>query len=228
MRVEAVTSDPRRSNRTFYPAMATILAALIFAGFTRSFYARGWSPSDTPLALPVFVHGVAGTLFVVAFAVQSWLVTAGRVAAHRKLGVAAALLAVLLVGSGIAVTVHLERGHSPEASPVFVAHVFANAVPLASFAILAAAGIWQRRTAARHKRLMLMAAVVLLPPGTGRLFAQLGVEWLNIPVYACAASANAVYDLVTTGRAHALSVWPAAALIVIDIAITWWLRAVGA
>ena len=65
----------RRSRRgrwiaKFYPAMATMLAALVVAGFTPTFYARGWSDA-APLVRTVLVHGVAGTDWVLVFATQS-------------------------------------------------------------------------------------------------------------------------------------------------------------
>lgn len=211
----------------FYPAMATVLAVLVFAGFTPSFYARGWSGGAAPLASPVFLHGVAGTMFVLVFAVQSWLVAFGRISWHRRLGVAGALLAALFLASGIVVTLNLERGHVFDSARVLAAHVWTNAAPLAAFALLVSAGVWQRQAAARHKRLMLLAAVVLLPPATGRLLGPLDLAWLNLPIYVSAAAANAVYDFATRGQPHVLSVVPAAALVAIDITTTWWLAAVG-
>jgi hypothetical protein len=206
--------------------MATIIAALVLAGFTPSFYARGWSDA-APLVAMLFLHGVAGTAFVLVFAGQSWWIAAGHEAWHRMLGVVGAVIAAAFVLSGAAVTVNLERSHAGESARVLAAHLWTNAAPLAAFAVLVGAGIWQRGVPVRHKRLMLLAAVVLLPPATGRLFGPLGLEWLNLPIYVGAAGANAVYDVMTRGRPHALSIWPAAALVVIDITTTWWLAAVG-
>ncbi len=217
--------DLARHDRQFYPAMATVIAVLVLAGFTPSFYARDWS--GAPLAVPAILHGVAGTLFVLMFVMQAWLIAAAREAVHRKLGVVGAAVAAVFVLTGIAVTVRLEQSHVGEAARVLAAHVWTNAAPLAAFALLVAAAIWQRNRPARHKRLMLLAAVVLLPPATGRLFGPLELAWLNLPVYVCAAGANAVYDVVTRGRPHALSVWPAAALVAIDVTTTSWLAAVG-
>ena len=223
----SVSESALPQDRKFYPAMATVIAALVFAGFTPSFYARDWSGGAGPLAGSVFVHGVAGTLFVLVFATQSWLIAAGGEPWHRKLGVAGALLATALVLSGIVVTLNLEQSHIGESRRVLAAHVWTNAAPLAAFALLLAAGIWQRHAPARHKRLMLLAAVVLLPPATGRLFSPLDLAWLNLPVYVCAAAANVVYDVITRGRPHALSVFPAVALVAIDVTTTWWLATVG-
>jgi hypothetical protein len=214
-------------DRKFYPVMATVIAVLVLAGFTPSFYARGWSGEALPLATPIVLHGIAGTLFVAVFAAQSWLIAAGREPLHRKLGVAAAVLAVLFVLSGIRVTVNLEQSHGGESARVLAAHVWTNAAPLAAFAVLVTAGIWQRRVGARHKRLLLLAAIVLLPPATGRLLGPLELAWLNLPVYVCAAAANPVYDLLTRGRPHAWSLLPALALVAIDGVTTAWLAAVG-
>jgi hypothetical protein len=129
--------------------------------------------------------------------------------------------------TGIAVTVRLEHSHVGESARVLAAHVWTNAAPLAAFAALIAAGILQRNVPVRHKRLMLLAAVVLLPPATGRLLGPLDLAWLNLPLYVGAAGANAVYDIVTRGRPHAVSVYPALALVAIDVTTTQWLAAVG-
>ena len=225
MTARPATAAAVPQDRAFYPAIATVLAVLVLAGFTPSFYAR--SSAVAPLAMPVFAHGVAGTLFVLVFAVQSWLVAAGRESWHRKLGVAGAAIAGAFVVTGAVVTVDLEQGHVGESARVLAAHVWTNGAPLVAFALLVAAGIWQRRSSARHKRLMLLAAVVLLPPATGRLFGPLDLAWLNLPIYVCAAFANTVYDLVTRGRPHPLSLLPAVVLVTIDVITTSWLAAVG-
>jgi len=213
------------ADHKFYPAMATLIAVVVFVGFTPSFYSRPFEVA--PLALPAVLHGVAGTLFVLTFTVQSWLVALGRTQWHRKLGVAGGVLAAVFLASGIGVTLNLELEHIIEPERMFAAHVWTNAAPLAAFAVLVATGLAQRRVPARHKRLMLLAAVVLLPPATGRLFAPLDLAWLNLPVYACAAGANAVYDVIVRGRPHVFSLGPAVLLVAIDITTTFWLAAVG-
>jgi hypothetical protein len=219
------SAAPAPHDRKFYPAMAAVIGLVVLAGFTPSFYAR---PGELgPLAPAVLLHGLAGTLFVLAFVAQSWLVAAGREPWHRRLGSGGAVLAAAFALTGAAVTVRLEQSHAFDSARVLAAHVWTNAAPLAAFAVLVAAGIWQRRVPARHKRLMLLAAVVLLPPASARLLGPLELAWLNLPLYACAAFANAVYDVVTRGRPHPLSVWPAAALVAIDVTTTRWLAAVG-
>jgi hypothetical protein len=74
---------------------------------------------------------------------------------------------------------------------------------------------------------MLLAAVVLLPPGIGRLFGQLGIDGLNLPVYAAFAFAPVAHDLLARRRPELVSVVGAVVLVAIDLVTTSWLAAVG-
>jgi hypothetical protein len=211
----------------FFVGFALVIALLLFAGFTPSFFARGRFGELPPLPSLVVAHGVLGTVWVSLFVAQAWLAAARRFDWHRRLGCVAIAAAVAFVVTGAFVVRALERGHSFDTSEVLAAHLFTNVAPLAAFAVLVACGIWQRRVPARHKRLMLLAAVVLLPPGIGRLFAQLGIEGLNLAVYAAFAFAPVAYDWVARGRAEVVSIVGAVALVAIDLATTSWLAAVG-
>jgi hypothetical protein len=62
---------------------------------------------------------------------------------------------------------------------------------------------------------------------TGRLSGPLDLASVDLPIYSCAAFANAIYDLLTRGRPHPWSLFPAAALVAIDVITTSWLAAVG-
>jgi hypothetical protein len=158
---------------------------------------------------------------------QVGLIAAGRASSHRYLGVLGAVLSVAFVASGIAVTAGLERGHAGESNAVLAAHLFTNVAPLTAFTLFVTVALWQRGVAARHKRLMLLAAIVLAPPAIGRLFGNLGLSHLNLLAYASLAFANALYDVWARGRPHPVSLLGAAALVGIDVATTSWLDAVG-
>ena len=218
-------TSPR--DRAFYFSMALVLVALAAAGFAPTFYARGSLSGLPPLPLAVALHGVAGTAWVVLFAIQSALIATRRVVWHRRLGVLGAGLAIAFVASGIAVIAGLERAHVGESRGTFAAHLFTNVGPLTAFALFVAAALWQRSVAASHKRLMLMAAIVLTPPAIGRLFGYLDLARLNLLAYAALAFANAVYDTWARGRPHTVSLVGAAALVAIDVTTTLWLAAVG-
>lgn len=207
--------------------MALVLAALVAAGFAPTFYARSAFESFGPLPVPVLVHGAIGTAWVLLFAAQIGCIATRHVEWHRRLGWLAAALTVAFVAAGIVVIADLERSHGAESLAWRAAHVFTNGAPLTAFALLVGAGVWQRRAAARHKRLMLLAAVVLLPPAIGRLFARLDLQELNLAAYAALAYANAAYDWAVYRRPHAVSLVGASVLVGIDVATTAWLAAVG-
>jgi len=214
-------------DRRFYSAMAALVVVAIVAGFAPTFFARGVFFELPPLTPAVRLHGLLGTVWVALFAVQTWLVAAGRRAWHRSLGPIGVIVAVGFVASGVLVVRALEQSHGSEAGATLAAHLFTNGAPLAAFAVFVVAGVLQRHVAARHKRFMLLAAVVLLPPAVGRLFGPLGVAYLNLPVYACAAFANVAYDLWSRRGPHPVSLCGATALLAIDVATTWWLAQVG-
>jgi hypothetical protein len=214
------------AEHVFYCAMALLLAVLVAAGFAPTFFARGLSGAAS-LPSSVFVHGVCGTAWVLLFVAQTTLVATRRIAWHRRLGWVAAAAAVAFVASGAVVTAALERSHGAEPWTWRAPHLFTNSAPLCAFALLVLAGVWQRARSAVHKRLMLLAAVVLLPPAIGRLFAVLDVAQLSFAAYAAFAFANAVYDWLAHGRPHAVSLLGAVALVAIDGVTTTWLAAVG-
>jgi uncharacterized membrane protein YozB (DUF420 family) len=215
-----------RFEHAFYGSAALVLLALVAAGFAPTFFARDVAVLG-PLPSAALVHGIAGTAWLLLFATQVALVATRRVAWHRRLGLAAAAVAVVFVASGVVVIANLERSHGTEPLAWRAPHLFTNGAPLTSFALLVAAGIWQRATTARHKRLMLLAAVVLAPPAIGRLFGELSLTELNFVAYAALAFASSMFDWLAHGRPHAISLLGAAALVAIDAVTTVWLAAIG-
>jgi hypothetical protein len=211
---------------TFYVGMALVLVALAAAGFLPTLYARDVAVAG-PLPWPALVHGIAGTAWLTLFAAQTALIATRRIAWHRRAGWAVAAVSAAFVASGVLVVAALERSHGAEPLAWRAPHLFTNGAPLTAFALLVAAGVWQRARAARHKRLMLLAAVVLSPPAIGRLFGRLGLTELNLVAYAALAFANAAYDWLAHGRPHAVSLLGAASLVAIDAVTTAWLAEVG-
>jgi hypothetical protein len=216
-------TSPR--DRWFFSGMATLLVAVIFAGFVPTFFAR--DAELPPLTLAQLLHGLAGTAWLALFAVQAWLVAAGRRDWHRRSGWLGAVLAAAFALGGLGVISAVERSHVYDSFGTFAAHAYANGAPTAAFAALVALGVWQRRRAAAHKRWMLLAAIALLPPGTGRLFGHLGVSWLNLPVYYCVMCVPAAYDVAIRRRVHPASLFGAVALAAIELSTDEWLAALG-
>jgi hypothetical protein len=109
------------------------------------------------------------TAWFVLFFVQARLVATGRTLVHRKLGVAGAMLALLVVVLGTQLGIASARSGS---SPIGVPPLVFLVMPLGEmvvFAALVAAAIVLRKRGPYHKRLMLLASIAMLTPATARL-----------------------------------------------------------
>ena len=66
-----MTDFKSRSDRWFFSGMGTLLAAMIFAGFVPTFFAR--DAGLPPLSAAQRLHGLTGTAWLALFVVQAWL-----------------------------------------------------------------------------------------------------------------------------------------------------------
>jgi hypothetical protein len=117
---------------------------------------------DYPLI--VHFHAVAFVGWLVLFTTQVALIRNGRADIHRRLGLAGAALATVMVvlGPATALTVdahaYVTKGHTPE----FLAVQFTD---ILAFAGLTAAGLLLRAIPSAHKRLMLMGLIYISDAG---------------------------------------------------------------
>jgi hypothetical protein len=159
----------RAVDHRFYTWVAVGVALIVFAGFAQTYYLKAFF--ETPALSPLFhIHGLLMTAWFLLFFVQVRLVAAHRTDLHRRLGVAGAVLAGLIVVIGIDVGLTSARRHLA-ADPNSDALVFLP-LPLISvvvFAIIVAAAILLRRRPEYHKRLMVLACVSILAAGIDRV-----------------------------------------------------------
>ena len=118
----------------FYKLIAIALALFMIAGFSRTYYLRFLSDLP-PMTWLVHLHGLVFTAWVVLFVVQTRLIASHRVALHMKLGVAGAVLALLVVAVGIATVM----GNSviPRIRPTGLTPQQATVVPFISITLFA-------------------------------------------------------------------------------------------
>jgi uncharacterized membrane protein YozB (DUF420 family) len=155
------------AERRLYGVAALVAAVIAFAGFAPTYYLKGVFGTPELRAL-VHVHGLVMTLWIVLFLTQAWLVAARRVDLHRRLGVAGAVLAALVVGVGVATAIEgARRGVSPGPPPL-VFLLIPISVALA-FGLFVGAAVLLRRRSDWHKRLMLLATLSILTPAIARL-----------------------------------------------------------
>jgi hypothetical protein len=197
--------------------MAVVLALTVFSGFASSYYLpfvtggpqRTFSGgSITPL---VHLHGALFTMWVGLFIVQTALVAGHRVAVHRRLGVAGAVLAAMMVvaGTTLAVSTAARGGAPPGVAPLaFLAIPLFDMILFATFVTVALAF---RRNKEAHKRLMLLAYISLMAAAAARLpivpaspIGYFGAAFLFVVV-------AAMYDGFSRRRVHRVYVWGGAA-----------------
>jgi hypothetical protein len=209
MAVSATAVRTGRRTRRFYVGMAIAITITVFAGFSRSYFLKGWY--GTPeLSRLLHVHGLVFTAWVLFFLAQTTLVATGRTYLHRRMGIAGAVLAalVVIVGTAVAIT-RVKTGTSPIPGVPPLGFLAIPLFDMVVFAILVGTALYFRRRLETHKRLMtlsmitLLAAPVaridfpLLPPGPPTFFALADLFIVAI----------LVYDLRTRRKAHPATIW---------------------
>ncbi|HSP19895.1 MAG TPA: hypothetical protein VLQ79_10285 [Myxococcaceae bacterium] len=210
----AIARAPRLSERAFYTGFTVLMAAVVFAGFARTYYLRPLVPAPAlvgqlPVTRLIHLHALLFSGWMLLLVTQARLVATRKLALHLRLGAASVALAVLMVCVGTVTALQaVARGVSPpglDARRFLVVPLFALGV----FATLYTAAIVERRNPQAHKRLMLLATIGLLPPALARwLIFYLG---LGAPVVLGVTTLFlvplVVWDLKTRGRLHPATLW---------------------
>lgn len=204
----------------FYRSMGLAAATVAIAGFVPGLVRSNRLGPLTPL---VAWHGALGAAWLVLYLAQTTLIGRGSREQHRRLGFAGVGLAIAFVITGYAVAIAQTRrgfdlsGDLRVADDPLAALVFPLG-DLLSFSILVGlATLWRRRPD-WHKRLILLATVVLMAAPLAHLIGQ--VPALNafpplilLPL-ASFYFAAAVHDRWTDRRLHPVSLWGAIVLLV--------------
>jgi len=160
----------------FYPLISFALVAVVLVGFSRTYYLRLFS-GPLPLTTLVHVHAALFTAWLALFVAQVLLVAAHRVDLHRKLGIASAVFAVLVIAVGI-LTV-LQSATSNRVSPSGLAPPQFSIIGFTSigmFAVFLTLGVAFRRRPGLHRRFMILAMVAATSPATSRLLRIFDVQ----------------------------------------------------
>ena len=199
------SADRRRTlDHRFYTAMAIAIAVGVFAGFSRTYFARSYFHSPE-IPFWVHVHGVIFTSWIVFYLLQNLLAMFGRMRLHRSLGLVGGILAsgVVLLGSAIALRQARQGRFFP--FPDVYSSLAVSFGQMLLFAIFISIGLRLRRDGETHKRLILMATQLFFFPAFGRLLQ--GVNLTTLSLAMCFYLAGPVYDLVSRGSVHKAYRW---------------------
>jgi hypothetical protein len=213
---EAIVGPRRRSR--FFPGIAIALGLAVFIGFAPSYYLKTWFATPELTAL-LQVHGALFTAWMLLLVVQTSLIANERVRLHRRLGVAGAALAVLMVIAGVATAIAIAQARlaAGELAPGGIPPLPFMTVPMGAMVLfpgLVGTALWFRRNPEIHKRLMIIATIELATAGIARLPV---IEALGPVGFFGVADlfliALIVHDVKTRGRVHAATAWGGAVLV---------------
>lgn len=177
----------RTSLRLFYIGSAALMLLLAFIGFNK-FYLHGQAfpgrEITPPIRTLVITHGIAMTAWLGLLLAQPTLIAARKHRLHMQLGKLGALLAAVILITGIWLAIRTTAVTPPEVILFGLAPKPFMAVPFISvviFAIFVALGVMYRRKPHIHRSMMLLATLAAMSAAVARiqplndLYA--GTEW---------------------------------------------------
>lgn len=185
----------RTSDRYFFSAFALYYLVTMLIGFGHS--TAQVMERDGGLRTIAIVHGIVGTVWLLLYVTQTWLIAGRRWKLHMTLGVAGLPVMVGVFVTGI---IAVFRLHLPaENLPIGLMH---SEVALFTLGLVyAVLGIGYRKRVAWHKRFLLMSMILLSPAGIARVVQFIGYEPASVVAYLfiiflIPLFAIVVYDLV--------------------------------
>jgi len=191
-------------SRSFYLAMSLWMAAIVVVGFWPTYY--GPLLSGTFELKPIVeIHAVVFSGWIVLFVAQTLLVYTGRLKWHRKVGwfavaYAAVMVAVVLTALAMRFSDHMAAGDIREAHRSLII----SSVDLLLFGGFLTAAIAYRKKAQIHKRLIIVATVVLMGPAVGRMTFLSAFPLILFVLYSSPILFGMAFDFVIRRRVHAV------------------------
>ena len=186
----------------FFTFLGLLLTTIVIFGFGASARAL----PDGPASLPMLyhIHGFIFLAWFVFFTVQASLIRNQRPELHITLGHLSVILAVSMLITGFLMMRSAYNApsfsigsNSRDASMMF------PLTDLINFSIAFMLGLFNRRNPVAHKRLMLLAGILLLDPAVARLVEAIGAPFLFIPIIELGLFAALLnYDRVRLKRPH--------------------------
>jgi hypothetical protein len=204
-----------RTSGWFFVGISAILFVTVLVGFAPTFYLRGYVGTTrlalAPPTLPGYlqVHGVLLTSWFLLFLIQTAFIAADL---HRRVGIASAILAAILVIVTLLVLIRavprfLSNGVPEALMPRFALFIIGDMGSLVVFSALVATAVYFRRQPEVHKRLMLLGSISIVGPAVARLPGVFAFPVLLLPVQLALLTALIVHDLVKNRRVHRATLW---------------------
>ncbi len=207
----------RRYDHVFFSVVVALMVATVIVGFGPTYYYAGVFRAPLPPPI-IHVHGALFSCWMLLLVTQTLLISARRVDVHRKLGIAGMCVACAMVVVGVgAATNSLMR---PPVVPGRDIQAF-YLIPLTdilNFSVLMAFAYRERRDAAAHKRLILIATNALMLAAVARW----PIALLHRQVWRASIASDifllmlVLYDLWSLRKLHRATLWGGAFFLVIQ------------
>lgn len=202
-------------HRSFYLAMGLVCALITVVGFAPHYFFMR-SAERPPLTPLLHIHAGTFTAWIALFTVQAGLIRADRREWHRRLGLFAALLAIVMLLAGTmtalesASTGRAPRGLTP------ATHLLNGLAQFLVAGCFLAIGFALRRHREAHKRLMLLATIGMLGPAINRIVVRNDIDLIvmskptvTLAIMLALVAAGMIYDYVKHRRVHPVYVYGA-------------------
>ena len=218
------TASRKSFKPSFFLCMTLVMALFIFSGFGMTYFHPMATGSLESLPPVVHIHGLFYCSWIILLVVQALLVNVKNMALHRSLGTFG-----IVIGTGVALMGALITTLFVGATEITTKDdyglTYLSVVAVLTFSILFCIAIRNVRKPEIHKRLILFATIVILPPGINRLY-MMTFELFNVPFLATYLTMNtliaaiAIYDWRTMGKISKTTLFGASAIIIPEIIFT--------
>jgi hypothetical protein len=206
-------SQAASSDRLFHAGMAWLLVVVAIAGFAPRSLAIVSGKMPTP-PLVVHLHAAVMASWVALLAVQATLSLQGRMDLHRKWGLASLVIAPLVLIMLITITIVRQNdAFGTPAGPIVNNILFLQIRAILLFPLFFIWALRTRRTDPQtHKRMILLATLMLLDAGIARMswlpYNRFPRDYLAVHLYLLLLFVPPLlYDLIRTRRIHRAWLW---------------------
>ena len=197
------------SERFFFLSITVLIFAAVFYGFL-SEYVRFRAEYFPFPSLLVYIHASLFFGWMLLLLTQASLVSAGRVAWHRRLGIAGFfLLCCMPIVGALTVTAAVAHNRFPPGFDGPWVFYYDSLASLLAFAILACFSLRYRNVPQTHKRLILLATLVIGEAGIFRW----PVHWIHELPHGVTMVTYffllliVVYDFSSRRKIHPATLW---------------------
>ena len=178
------------------------MTAIVVAGFLPPVFLKPSGILSVPLLY--HVHGLVFLSWFLLFSCQAKLILGQNKSLHRRLGQSSVLvatamvvLAYFMIRAAFGNPEFSIGGNGPVASAMY------PVTDMLNFSIAFTLGYVNRTNGVAHKRLMLLAGILILDPAVARLIETMGAPFAFIPIIELCLFASLIsYDFLKLGRPH--------------------------